>query len=485
MVAREPKRSHWFYGPNEGLDQEGLNLVEFPFALLARASNGQKSITFKDKISDLKTGERLERSLTISANVETDLPNYFDQDVLVGLTTLAWRKNRFQDMVVEFTIYELLKLMKLQDQTRTYRRIAKSLDNWQGVRFKWSHWRVGDLWEHPKATVLIQDYDLTRRGRRAPDQPQIFTWSRLYFEAMQDKKRKPFDADFYFELGKPTQRRMYRYLEKRLWKRVSYQYPIKEFCVAKLGLADGRKPSQYPAKIDEGYDDLVDRGFLRKLSRDDRYTRAKDGTLMVNFKRGSGRKTVVSMPADVPEKKGKSCSSATVEQELIAGLQKRGIKNERPAQLVASFAEPHIREQMGNYDDRIAAGEKITPGWLIKAIESKDGYSFREGYVSEEEKKQRADQARLRAIQQEARKQTLRRQEEEKEKARRQKLNAHLESLSDPEQVSFFEEAKANNKMAVGMYQRALQEKRGDDARELRMLILLNHFESQRFTRSS
>ncbi|TWU64536.1 Replication initiator protein A [Crateriforma conspicua] len=470
MKANE-KDKHWFYGLGEGMDQEGLNLVEFPFALLARSVNGQKSITFKDTIRDSSTKEEIERSLTISANVESDLPNYFDQDALVGLSTLAWRKNGFKKITVEFTIYELLKLMKLRDAGANYARIAKSLDNWQGVRFKWSHWRVGDSWTNPSATVLIQDYDLTRRGNREPETPQVFTWSRLYFEAMQDGNRKPFDADFYFELGKPTTRRMFRFLEKRFWNRMSYNYPIKDFCTQKLGLAE-KYPSQYPRVINEAYEDLADRGFLKKLPESARYTKKRDGTLYVNFERGSGRRQAVSVLSSLPREEEKKTPSSPISERLVD----LGVSKKVAARLAETKAKSCGR-QIQYLEFKLASGwqpKKGTGAYLVAAIEG--DYSPPEGFISDEEKKAKTVADKKRQRLEEKRNAARKLRENAHEKQAQRELDQYLMGLSAEELDQFYSAAKTKNRLQMEFFQRAIDAGKNDDAASILSKILQKHF---------
>lgn len=277
-----------------GLDMESLNLVEFPLALLARTTpqGGQKVVVFRDHIQDRGAGRRLERTLTISANADSELPNWWDQDVVVALQVLTWRKNRFASEVVEFSIYEVLQLMQLKNSTKNRRRVAKALDNLQGLRFKYSHWREGDSWRHPEAFCLLQDYNLSRVGRRDPAEPQVFAWGRKVFESIREEKgRKRFDADFYFSLNLPTSRRMFRFIDKRFWQgRQGFDYNLVNFCIDKLGMSGGYKPSQYPRKLQPAYNELVQRGFLEDLAVEERHQGTRrDWRIHVRRKRNKKR----------------------------------------------------------------------------------------------------------------------------------------------------------------------------------------------------
>jgi len=432
------RHKHWFYG-FDAVDLEELNIVEFPMAVLARhVPNGQKVITFADSISDRETGERLQRTLTISANAESDLPNWWDQDVLIALQTITNRKHGFSTPVVEFSMYEVLKLMGLADTGDNYLRLAKSLDNWQGVRFKYSHFRKGDSWLHPKAFCLIQDYDLTRKrgtGQRRPEEPQVFTWSRLFFESVQSSQTKPFDADFYFGLKLPTTKRLFRFLDKRLYRRPTYTYPLVPFCTEKLGLAGKRKPSQYPEKLRPAYDELVATGFLGELPDEKRFTGTRNNR-EVCFRRGGGRKnkSVVSVPLRVVSDAerilvGHGCSEAKLRELVEDG----SVSREQLA-LVAEWYEWELRR-----------GTKIpnAGGWIFKAV--KEGWKPPKDFKS---KSQREAEAKARTDR-ERRAQEAKAAEERAKKAetaaQEKKLHDFLDSLGSDEAREKFEERAVKN----------------------------------------
>lgn len=284
------KNSRWFGNPDVLVDVEELNIVEFPLALLSRhVPDGRKVITFEDFISDKSTGERIHRTLEISANATSRLPNWWDQDFLLALKVLTNRKNGWTNPVVEFSCYEILKLMRLPNEQKNRKLVAKSFDNWQGVRFKYSHWRKGSNWIAPRAFCLIQDYDLTRANRRDPDSPQSFAWSRVLFDSMQSSHVKRFDIDFYFSLKSPTARRACRFLEKRFYNRGVFKAPLETFCLNKLGMSKYRWAADYRSKLNPAYDELVAKGFLAEVDKSERYVEVY-GQPGVVFRKARGAK---------------------------------------------------------------------------------------------------------------------------------------------------------------------------------------------------
>lgn len=368
-AERNQDRRHWFYGDRTvGLAER--NSDEFPLGLLARsAPKGVKRLEFQDSITDSSTGERVARTLVISANVDTDLPTYLDIDVQKAMVALSHRANRYEfPERVEFTIYGLLKVMRKANATEHIRRVAKSLDNWNGVRFKYSHWWTGDSWDHPRAFVLLQDYDLSRRslGARAPDTPQVFTWSRHFVESVRQSKYKPFDSDFYFSLKKPTTRRLFTFLDKRLATKSDFRKAdLADFAQNKIGLAASRRVSQYPDKLREGYDELVSRGFLANVSDKKRF--GSDGDYHFYCKRGRGEKnrSQVSVPLTLVVD---SKEATELESELVSRGVKKGSRKKQSAWLVDKADEQVIRDNCERYDVLKAEGCEVTVGLLVESI---------------------------------------------------------------------------------------------------------------------
>ena len=393
-AERKQQRKHWFYG-DKAVDLAERNSDEFPLGLLARsASTGEKRLEFEGHVTDSSTGERFKRNLVISANVDTDLPSYWDIDVQKALLALSHRQNRYEfPERVEFTIYQVLKLMRKANATANIRRIAKSLDNWNGVRFKYSHWWTGDSWDHPKAFVLLQDYDLSRRGKgaRTPDTPQVFTWSRHYVESIRAAGYKPFDADFYFSLEKPTTRRLFTLLDKKLAARSHYKHvDLADFARNNVGLGQ-RRPSQYPERLRDAYDELVSRGFLARMTDGKRF--GGDGDYFFYCKRGKGEKSrsQVSVPVEVVA--DKECATG-----LEAELERRGVLRGKgktmSSGLVASASDELIRNNCERYDVLVEEGCDVTPALLAFMIRDGNLIQIPKGKQTATEKKRKVELSR-------------------------------------------------------------------------------------------
>src|SRR3954465_13155335 len=76
--------------------KDEMNLAEFPIALVTdRASEGEKTIRFQDRIFDEKKGQHITRKVGVTASDEYGLPTAKDDEVILGLVQLTRRANGF------------------------------------------------------------------------------------------------------------------------------------------------------------------------------------------------------------------------------------------------------------------------------------------------------------------------------------------------------------------------------------------------------
>ena len=130
--------------------RDEMNLAEFPITLLTeRVPPGCKTMVFEDQHG----------KLTVIGSDAYGLPTALDSDVIVILIQLTKMRNDFTDPTVEFTRYELLKLLGWEDRGRNYRRLSESLRRWVGVSLHYD----GCWWDNKRkrrtsASFHILDY---------------------------------------------------------------------------------------------------------------------------------------------------------------------------------------------------------------------------------------------------------------------------------------------------------------------------------------
>ncbi len=110
------------------IGRDEMNLAEFPITLLTeRVPDGLKTIEFQAGAG----------KLVVSGSDDYGLPTAADGDVIVGLIQLTKIRNDFTDPTVDFTRYELLKILGWPDRGAYYQRLDDSLHRWVGVTLRY------------------------------------------------------------------------------------------------------------------------------------------------------------------------------------------------------------------------------------------------------------------------------------------------------------------------------------------------------------
>ena len=144
--------------------RDEMNLCEFPIATADRRSaGGVKTLVFEDRHG----------TLTVIGSDAYGLPTAPDSDVIVGLIQLTKLRNDFTDPTVEFTRYELLKLLGWPDQTPVLPPADESLHRWVGVTLRYD----GCWWDNDASAgstpASTSSTSGPVRGRGRPGRPIV------------------------------------------------------------------------------------------------------------------------------------------------------------------------------------------------------------------------------------------------------------------------------------------------------------------------
>jgi hypothetical protein len=416
--------------------RDEMNLAEFPLAVLTdRTPRATKTLEFKNQHG----------TLTITGSDKYGLPTALDADVMVALIQLTKQKTDFEDSVVNFTRYELLRLLQWPNEGKSYRRLAESLKCWHGVSLVYDGcwWdnqskQYGDANIHIIESVVILDGN--SKFDQNPLQPSLplssFEWNRKFIESCQANNLKYLDTKFYFSLAHPSSKQLFRFLDKRFYHRSEWVFDLTEIAFERVGLsrnyADAGKIKE---KLQSAIEELESREFLRPMSRSERY-----------FKEGKVWKIrfAKQLPAlaFAPEKVLSEPEPSPL--PLTSELAKRGVSDKTAAELVAAYSAEAIEAKLevfdwlvGKQDKRIG---KSPEGYLVKSI--RDDYKAPKGFVSAAQRRQE-EEARNAREQQAADDRRRKREEEAREQAEKKAVAAYWEGLSPAEQDKLQADADA------------------------------------------
>jgi hypothetical protein len=438
--------------------KDELNLAEFPIAALTdRVPNGQTTLVFEDKL-ERRDHPPIVRRLTIMGTVKHGLPTSTDDEVLVGLIQLTKRRSNFTNAKVPFSRYELIELLGWPQSGASYRRIEEALNRWVGVVLMYENawWdNTAKSWVDENFHVLdnVTLYDKERRkragksgkpnakaatGRRPkktgsegdPLPLSSFRWNEVIFESFQSGNLKQLDLEFYLRLRLPTTKRMFRFLDKRFYRRTILDFDLRTLACEHIGMSRSYAPTELKRRLKPALEELEQLGFLEPLDAEERYSWVSRGCWRIILIRSQAEEEQTTPPE-------------TEASLLIEALVARGVTQKIAASLVTKHPHGRLKAKLEVFDWLVKNEDKRVgknpAGYLVASIRAdyQAPGEFTEIAKAEEVKK-KAEEADHKA-------KKKAREESEKVKAREADLKARWEKLSEAERESIRATVKANN----------------------------------------
>ena len=438
--SERPKR----FRPVLGRDE--LNLAEFPLSSLCRRVPADcRTLVFEDRIRDQGSGELVARRLTVSADPTYGLPNWLDDDVIVGLIQLTKEANGFTDRTVDFSRYALIDLLGWHDTGQSFRRVDESLKRWLGVtlRYEKAWWDKAaqswiDEYFHIIDNLSLYDREAVRRSRRSGRVPlpfSQFSWNKVVFRSFQAENMKSLDLGLYFRLAIPAAKRAYRFLDKRFHRTQSLTFDLRNFACEHVGLSKNHPPAKLKEKLQPALEELEAAGFLEPMSRQERYRLVDRGEwTIILVSAGKGRTPGVEGTEVLARPRNPA------ERELT----RRGVTPATAAELVAGYPAEAVALQIEVVDWLTARKDKRVSknpaGYLAESI--RKGYATPPGFESkaDREKREAAKREKERA---EAEARGREREQQARDRAERARVLEYWNGLSVAERRQLDAEALA------------------------------------------
>lgn len=430
--------------PPTAITKDELNLVEFPFSLPChRHPREKRAIHVAERITDPEGRSRL-REWIVTGSTLHGLPLALDEEVFLGLLQLLHEAG-FQGRHVHFTQYAFLRRLGWATNAPAYARLKQSLDRLRGVVIE----SRGTFWDHraksyvTRSFNLLDGYALYDRENRDTDQPFLssVTFNEFLFESFQAGFIKTLDFDFYLSLRLPISRKLFRLLDKKLFKSPTFQIDLDRLA-QRLAITDSAYPSKIRQHLEEPHRELLDRGFLKRSV----YLRqGRSPAVSYTIAQSSDWK---HQRTELLEAKSEAASK---EHPLIAELVTRGISKNIAATLLETYGEKRVADKLEVFDflrkKESPMSSKNPPGFLRDSIE-KD-YAPPPGYISlEERQRKKKEEEAARQLELEA---TQAKAKEQAERASR--IDAVWDSLSEQEKTGIQEIAiQSLNSFALHKY---------------------------------
>ncbi|MBN8600642.1 MAG: replication initiator protein A [Planctomycetes bacterium] len=329
---------------------------------------GQKSIVYEESIYDRREKKSVTRRLTISGSDRYGLPTAKDDEVLLACIQLS-KQQGFKDREVQFSRYELLKILKLSDDSKNYERIEMSLRRWKGVTI----FSDRAFYDHGAKSWVNRDFGvfdnlyIYRRDSRSTalsKNRSRFVWNEVFFESFQAGYLKRLDWEFYLSLKSPIARRLFRFLDKRFYLTQSFSIGLRELAVNRLGLSGNHNTAQLKRLLLRGSKELEQRWSLATKSIDQRFSKISRGQWQVNFSQ--------KHPQQVKQQPTQSHHEINERDQLIAELKKRGLKINLARELTRSSDYATIRKMISLYDWYNSQQQLRGIGFLVESIRNPD-----------------------------------------------------------------------------------------------------------------
>jgi hypothetical protein len=447
--------------------KDELNLAEFPIAALSdRLPDGQLTLVFEDKLERRDSPPNVRR-LTIMGTPKHGLPTSLDDEVLVGLIQLTKRRSNFTDPRVTFSRYELIELLGWPQSGPSYRRIEESLNRWVGVVLMYENawWdNAAKSWVdesfHVLDNVTLYDRERRKTGRQpkggvprrssrkvgAEGDPlplSSFKWNEVIFQSFQTGNLKQLDAEFYLSLRLPTTKRMFRFLDKRFYRRTQLDFDLRTLACEHIGLSRSYAPTELKRKLRPALEELEALGFIEPLDAEERYSYVARGKWRIILIRGQAAQGEPSPAAGA--------------SELIEALKARGVTAKTAQELTKTHPAARVRTKvevfdwlMKNQDKRVG---KNPAGYLVASIRS--DYQA-PGDFAKAGAKAKAAKAAAEDAEGTHRRGRKAKDEAERAKAREAMLRARWEGLTDAQREAIVAAVKAENP-GIGRFKSMLE----------------------------
>lgn len=266
--------------PTNGWDE--MNLAEIPFFVLTDRVGKKGETRIKHECTIVVNGKPVLQQWIINGSQEFGLPTAADARTYLALLRLTEDRNSFHEPRVEFTRLELIELLGLPNDGRSYQRIDQSLLRLRNLSFDF----INSWWDQRQRKLttcsfsLLSDMHL-RDSRSSDGQGCLFrselVWSQTMFESLKSGFLRTIDYRQCIEFKNNTALQMYRFLGKRFYKKRLLAFPLDEFAYHRVGLAKSNKgKAQIVRKLQPGIRELEGIGFLQEATDSERYV-SKEG----------------------------------------------------------------------------------------------------------------------------------------------------------------------------------------------------------------
>ena len=191
-----------------------------------------------------------------------------------------------------------------------------------------------------------------------------FRWNEVIFRSFQSGNLKQLDLEFYLGLKLPTTKRMFRFLDKRFYRRARLDFDLKTLACEHIGMSRSYAPTELKRRLRPALEELEALGVPGA---------AVGGGAVLLAGAGHWRIILVRGPLGRAEADGAGgVAGADAAKALVEALTARGVTAKVAAELVEAAGAERVRTKLEVFDWLVEAKDrrigKNPAGYLVASI---------------------------------------------------------------------------------------------------------------------
>ena len=359
---------------NEGgsLIQVEINLEEAPLFMLQKNEQDGEDVIESRSVVITREGHRMEQYWRVTAHRDFGLPGAVDEHVFIAVMQLVQRRGGMPpDGRLTFTLYELLEILGKTHGGKNYDELRDSLDRIASTNV-YAENAFYSLADEDFKSHRFHLWDVTfrkkkRKGRAS--EHHTLKFGDVLASSFAAGYLKSLDADFYNSLKRDLARSLYRLVDAKRKKRLSWSVELQQLRQMVSMPPSYRYASKIKEKLVPAHEELERRGYLDRAEIEE-IGRGREKRHVVHYR--------VS-PKFVRERTDPTSDLSEPQRYAVEALVAHGVWSETARELVLEHGPDHclyyvelLPYQKGVRDRGAWLRRYVENGWPLKTPEELD-----------------------------------------------------------------------------------------------------------------
>ena len=120
----------------------------------------------------------------------------------------------------------------------------------------------------------------------------------MIFQSFQSGNLKQLDLEFYLSLRLPTTKRMFRFLDKRFYRRARLDFDLRTLACEHIGMSRSYAPTELKRRLKPRWRSWSSLAFSNRSTPEERYSWVSRGSWRIILIRGQSAQTETPAPPD-------------------------------------------------------------------------------------------------------------------------------------------------------------------------------------------